>query len=566
LNNFLKFLVIAALLTACETNSYDDGSEAPAGRGHTHLWGAALVITEPPTCARAGHGIRVCAIDQTHTEPVDIDPLGHIVANWTPYRTATATRDGEDTGYCNREGCDNKDVLQFNGEYATGTPGLAFELINGDTEYRVRKGSVTSGQVYIPAMHRADADSPYLHVTEIGAAGDVYPIGAFYNTNITSVRIPEGVRYIGHHAFMNCHSLTNVTIPASLTSVGSSVFAVCDALSAVTFATGCQLKTFGPYMFSGCTSLTGITIPASITEIGRDAFNGCDQLRTVIFAADNRLEKIVNAAFMRCTSLTRITIPASVTEIGFEAFHRSGLTTVTFEEGSRLEIIGDYAFEQSKITAITIPASVTEIAGSAFSSCTSLRSVIFEEGTKLKSMGSFAYSKITSITIPAGVTNSLYGAFDGCASLANINVEANNPSYTGRRGILYNKDKTILIAWPTASGDITIPAGVTSIGNHAFEDCWTLTGVTIPEGVMSIGGGAFLGCYYITDITIPASVTSIGQFEFASWQPWQTIYVKGHASEEEADAAWGTNWRYHSQEFGDNSGATIKYWNGTSYE
>jgi hypothetical protein len=558
LNNFLKFLVIAALITACETNSYDDGSEAPAGRGHTHLWGAALVITEPPTCARAGHGIRVCAIDQTHTEPVDIDPLGHIVANWTPYRTATATRDGEDTGYCSREGCDNKDVLHFNGEYATGTPGLAFELINGGTEYRVRKGTaITTGSIYIPVMHRADVDSDYLPVTEIGAS-------AFSGTAITGVHIPEGIRSFGNGAFSNCNSLTSVTIPASLTSAGDSAFSYCDGLLTVTFAANGRLEIFGRSMFSRCTKLASVTITNSVTEIGYDAINGCSLLRTVIFEEGSRLKKIARAPFMNCTSLTRITIPASVTEIGSQAFYRSGLTAVTFEEGSQLEIIGEMAFEQSKITAITIPASVTEINGSAFYSCTSLRSVIFEEGIQTKSMSSFGYSKITSITIPASVTNSLYGVFDGCASLANINVEANNPSYTSRRGVLYSKDKTILVAWPTANGDITIPAGVTAIGYDAFTDCWELTGVTIPEGVKSIGGGAFMGCYHINEITIPASVTSIGRYAFATWRSPQTIYVKGHASEEEADAAWGANWRAHWSEYGD--GATIKYWNGTSYE
>jgi hypothetical protein len=41
---------------------------------------------------------------------------------------------------------------------------------------------------------------------------------------------------------------------------------------------------------------------------------------------------------------------------------------------------------------------------------------------------------------------------------------------------------------------VTIPEGVTSIGDKAFYDCSGLTSVTIPEGVTSIGKGAFDRC------------------------------------------------------------------------
>ena len=55
---------------------------------------------------------------------------------------------------------------------------------------------------------------------------------------------------------------------------------------------------------------------------------------------------------------------------------------------------------------------------------------------------------------------------------------------------------------------ITIPRNVTSIGNYAFSSC-ELTSVTIPSGVTSIGTNAFNGCGFLTSITIPDSVTSI---------------------------------------------------------
>jgi hypothetical protein len=61
---------------------------------------------------------------------------------------------------------------------------------------------------------------------------------------------------------------------------------------------------------------------------------------------------------------------------------------------------------------------------------------------------------------------------------------------------------------------ITMPNGVTSIGDFAFAGCVNLTSITIPNGVTSIGVCAFESCNSATDITIPSSVTSIGRYAF----------------------------------------------------
>jgi len=120
-----------------------------------------------------------------------------------------------------------------------GTPGLAYELItDGDNvnTYRVRKGSVTSGAVIIPASYNG------LPITEIGSANDSWDSGAFFNTNITSIIIPTSVKIIGYSAFNSCASLVSITIPDSVTSIGGEAFRNTD--------------------------LSSITIPDSVTTIG----------------------------------------------------------------------------------------------------------------------------------------------------------------------------------------------------------------------------------------------------------------------------------------------------------
>mgnify|MGYP001974591229 CR=1 FL=1 len=61
---------------------------------------------------------------------------------------------------------------------------------------------------------------------------------------------------------------------------------------------------------------------------------------------------------------------------------------------------------------------------------------------------------------------------------------------------------------------VTIPEGVTSIGERAFSYCKSLTSINLPEGLTSIGKLAFYGCSALTSITIPTSVKTIGYSAF----------------------------------------------------
>ena len=151
---------------------------------------------------------------------------------------------------------------------------------------------------------------------------------------------------------------------------------------------------------------------------------------------------------------------------------------------------------------------------------TSITSVkISENVTSIGSCAFYHCSNLASVTIPNSVTSIGRFAFFGCYSLTAIAVASDSPNYCSEEGVLFNKDKSTLVAYPGGKqGGFTIPNRVTYIGDCAFTGCSSLTSVTIPNSVTSIGRFAFYKCRGLTSVTIPNSVTSIGEdaFEFCS--------------------------------------------------
>ena len=157
----------------------------------------------------------------------------------------------------------------------------------------------------------------------------------------------------------------------------------------------------------------------------------------------------------------------------------------------------------------TIPESVTTIWEDAFQYCRSL----------------------TILTIPDSVTSIGDWAFVGCSSLTSIEVGKGNANYTSENGVLFDKNKTRLIQFPSGkSGHYTIPDSINFILYSAFEGCSGLTSVTIGNSVNSIGTGAFEDCSNLKSITFEGNAFAIGDNVFKGASENAKIFVNPGAT------------------------------------
>ena len=336
--------------------------------------------------------------------------------------------------------------------------------------------------------------------------------------NGTYIEVDEGVTVICANAFRNRNALHIIKLPESLEEIEQEAF-------------------------RGCGSLESMDIPENTIRIGESAFRDCVSMTTL--TVRNSTIKIGERAFENCASLCDVTLPDGLSELYGGVFN-SCKSLKNIKLPSHLTILGENAFADcASLESVELPETVTKLDDLAFVGCISLTKLTLPEGLKKIGKGTFKNCKsLTKMEIPSTVTSLGDALFRGCPSLKSIKVAPKNKFYKsepnkreGSDHVLFNKNKSILIAYPASSREVQydIPDSVTVISEWSFCECRKLTRINIPDSVSEIGEGAFCNCVLLDEVEIPDSVIKIDDCAFRGCGSLEKVVIPSSVTE----LGWG---------------------------
>ncbi len=308
--------------------------------------------------------------------------------------------------------------------------------------------------------------------------------------------IPEGTTTIPSNVFSGC-PLKKLTVASTVTSIDDSGISSMNNLEELDFPDDGQLKALTWQAVSALPALKILRLPKNLQEIYERGINACNALEEIDIPDGSQLSKIdkggIGAANLRLfkfegscqlqeigasvfankSKLERFDVPASVTTIGESAFTNcTSLKTLTFDPDSKLQTLGDGCFANCGFETLSLPDNITSIGHEAFRECNGLKTV----------------------HITKSVTSIDPSAFKWSPNIVEYTVDPDNPNFSSTHGMLCDKNKSTLVLFPSGQANkeaTVLPPSITTIGEKAFYDCLTLTNIVIPQKVTKIGPRAF---------------------------------------------------------------------------
>lgn len=193
--------------------------------------------------------------------------------------------------------------------------------------------------------------------------------------------------------------------------------------------------------------------------------------------------------------------------------------------------VGEWSFVYEDILSVKFPNTILSIGNGAFFCCKDLSSIELPKSLINLGYSVFCGCEISSIFIPSSLSTIGQFAF-ACENLTKITVVDDNPLYSSYEGVLYDKDRRILINVPQGlTGDFSISSTVSIIDQRAFESC-SFSSITIPSSIRIIEDRAFVNAefndlYYNTTDPITAEKNIFFSPQYNSI----TLYVPAEALE-----------------------------------
>lgn len=379
-------------------------------------------------------------------------------------------------------------------------------------------------------------------VTEIG-------YGVFDTcSSLKNFTLPNKLETVGMNAF-NMTPLQDFTLPTSIKQIGRSAFNFVTVKNTFYLPEG--ITELGDYCFNGAKNLPAyLALPSTVTKLGSLIFTNATKWAIPEGQSNEGLLSGLNYRFMQSNMVisgstleyyvpakyvSTVQIPAGITAIADEAFTHAYTYTVKLPEG--LVSIGKNAFKGLSMAGyLTLPSTVKTIGDGAFSG-TKIRLYPLPEG--LASIGENAFDSMTvasgapgQLYIPRSVTSIGANAFPKDLKLL-VEQGSHAQSFAAQNGyacgirkgdFTLSADGTELFEYLGTATEVTVPAGVKVI-HAAFHSKDTITAVTLPEGLTTVGERAFYNCHSLKDIRLPDTVTELGKQAFYCCESLESVYL-----------------------------------------
>lgn len=228
--------------------------------------------------------------------------------------------------------------------------------------------------------------------------------------------------------------------------------------------------------------------------------------------------------------LVALTIVLSATAASFHAFAANG---DKFKVGDLIYSVKDESAGTAVVEGpIDSPNAISSYKGTLSSTTITIPETVTYNSKSYTVVGNALYctwndSKVTTVNINSSSftinTDNDYAFLIDCDNLSKISVTSSNPYLTtDANGLLYNKDKTVLIKFPTSKTSVSIPTTVKTIYYAAFRKAQIST-ISIPSSVITLGVESFYGCPNITTVSIPGGIETIPFNAFANCVKLKTV-------------------------------------------
>ncbi len=190
-----------------------------------------------------------------------------------------------------------------------------------------------------------------------------------------------------------------------------------------------------------------------------------------------------------------------------------------------LEEVGRECFmNSSKLSELFLPKSLKKLGWGSLARCEKLKRIHLNDGLEvLDDYVLLGCSSLEAIKIPRTVQFIGNGALSalGCA----IQVEEENTHFLTSEGVLFNKDKTRLLACPDIKEEYTIPTSVRELAWSAFRACHKLRKLVVADGVRIFGEDVCYDCPNLEEVSLADSVEEIGWLAFSRCKALKKISI-----------------------------------------